>query len=107
MPETNTKTTIDYQVDEFTELVKKSLFPGKDAKIRFVVQEVGGDVMDQFPGTPQVTAIKIEFPKDTQMSFRDNLKKFNGSQANKLKPSEMGAKLHCAKFCQLAMINNA
>jgi hypothetical protein len=61
MPATKTTTTVEYPIDEFNALIKDKLFKGKDVTIYYVIQEVGGDYLDRYPGTKEVTKVKITY----------------------------------------------
>jgi hypothetical protein len=57
---TTTTTTIEYPVKEFIELLKEKAFPGKNVTVKFVIEEVGGDIMDRYPGHDEVTKVRIQ-----------------------------------------------
>ena len=62
---TTKTTTIEYSVEEFKALLKEKLsqdeeFRGKEMNIRFVIEEVGGDPLDRYPGWDEVTKVRIE-----------------------------------------------
>lgn len=63
MSQTNVKTTVEFPVDEFNELIAQRFpeFKGRSIHIDYVIEEVGGDVMDRFPGVDQVTRVKVSF----------------------------------------------
>ncbi len=61
MAQTKTTTTVEYPVEELKQLIASKLFPGKQVDIKFVIQEVGGDPLDRFPGHNEVTSVKITF----------------------------------------------
>lgn len=56
-----TTTVVDYPVDEFRSLLKEKIFDGKEIKIEFVIQEVGGDPLDRSPGHNEVTRVRVKF----------------------------------------------
>jgi hypothetical protein len=61
MAATKTTTVVDYPVDEFKSLLKEKIFEGKEVKVEFVIQEVGADPMDRFPGHNEVTRVRVSF----------------------------------------------
>ena len=47
-------------LDGIKELIASDMkLPVEAISIHYVIQEVGGDFMDRFPGTPTVTCIKV------------------------------------------------
>ncbi len=58
---TKTTTVVDYPVDDFKAIVADKIFEGRDVTIDFVIQEVGGDPMDRFPGHKTVTRVRVSF----------------------------------------------
>lgn len=61
MPSKNTKTTVEYPLAEFMGLLKEKLFGGLAFKVEFVIEEIGGDPMDRFPGRMEVTNVRFVF----------------------------------------------
>lgn len=61
MAEIKTTTTVEYSVEEMKQLIASKFFPGKQVDINFVIQEVGGDPLDRFPGHNEVTSVRISF----------------------------------------------
>ena len=61
MATTKTTTVVEYPVDEFRSLLKEKVFGGKEIAVDFVIQEVGGDPLDRFPGHDGVTRVRISF----------------------------------------------
>jgi hypothetical protein len=62
MATAKTTTTIEYPVDEFKSMVAKLMFNGKcNIKVEFVIQEVGGDPLDRFPGHDEVTKVRVSY----------------------------------------------
>lgn len=61
MATTKTTTVVEYPVDEFKSLLKERVFGGKEIAVEFVIQEVGGDPMDRFPGHDTVTRVRVSF----------------------------------------------
>lgn len=52
--------TLEYKPEEIQKLIAHDL--GVDQKhvdVKYVIQEVGADVLDRFPGTKQVTSIRV------------------------------------------------
>lgn len=60
MPSKDTKTTVEYPLDEFRELLKEKLFGGLAFKVEFVIEEVGGDRDDRY-GRMEVTKVRFVF----------------------------------------------
>ncbi len=58
---TKTTTVVDYSIDDFKAIVADKIFEGRDVTIDFVIQEVGGDPMDRFPGHKTVTRVRVSF----------------------------------------------
>ena len=61
MASTKTTTVVDYPVAEFESLLKEKIFKGQEIKVEFVIQEVGGDPLDRFPGHNAVTRVRVSF----------------------------------------------
>lgn len=61
MPKTTTSTTVEYTVDEFIALIREKIFDGKEIKLAFKIEEVGGDPLDLYPGTDTVTQVQVTF----------------------------------------------
>ena len=60
------KTTKQWNLDPLVvaELIAADLkLPPEEISVRFVIQEVGGDPMDHFPGTDEVTGIVVTHTK--------------------------------------------
>ena len=57
---TTTKTTNEYAIDDFSAKVLELLYPGKNAKIEYVISEVGTDYSDR-GGYKAVTAVRIVY----------------------------------------------
>lgn len=56
-----TTTTIDdIPIAEFSKMVLEKLHPGKNAKIEYIIREVGG-YDDRYRGTNTVTSVKIVY----------------------------------------------
>lgn len=67
MATTTKKTTVEYPVSEFIELLKDKFgMNNSDVSIRFIIQEVGGDYLDRYPGQPQVVAVQICYEERSQ-----------------------------------------
>lgn len=67
MATTTKKTTIEYPVSEFIKLLKDKFgISNCDASVKFIIQEVGGDYLDRWPGQPQVVAVQICYEEKSQ-----------------------------------------
>jgi hypothetical protein len=56
----STKKTFEISLDNAVEMFAEAIGTTKEkAKVEYVIREVGADLMDRFPGTKQVTAIRI------------------------------------------------
>ena len=67
MTTTTKKTTIEYPVSEFIELLMDQIgMNSSDVSVRFIIQEVGGDYLDRYPGQPQVVAVEICYEEKSQ-----------------------------------------
>lgn len=50
----------EYEPSEITTLIANALnVPAESIAVQFVIQEVGGDPMDRFPGRQQVTKVRV------------------------------------------------
>lgn len=58
--QSKTTTTVSYTVEEFNKIINE-VFDNRGVSVRYVIQEVGGDPLDRFPGTNQVTKIEITY----------------------------------------------
>jgi hypothetical protein len=57
-----TTTTVEYPVGEFKSMVAELMFAGKrNIKVEFLIQEVGGDPLDRFPGHNEVTKVRVSY----------------------------------------------
>ena len=57
---TAVNTTYEFTPDDMQELVAEKLsVPKESVNVQYVIQEVGGDFMDRYPGTPTVTKIRV------------------------------------------------
>jgi hypothetical protein len=62
MATSSTTTTVEYPVGEFKSMVAELMFAGKrNIKVEFVIQEVGGDPLDRFPGRDEVTKVRVSY----------------------------------------------
>lgn len=62
----NKKTTVTYEIkpEDIKRLIAQDLeVPESEISVDFVIQEVGGDPMDRFPGVKTVTKIRITHTK--------------------------------------------
>lgn len=56
--------TYEFGLDQMKELIAADLqVDSACVEVRYVIQEVGGDPMDRFPGTKQVTKIEVTVNK--------------------------------------------
>jgi len=56
-----TRTTVyEFTPDDLKELITNDLYEDvANVTVEYVIQEVGGDPMDRYPGTKQVTKIRV------------------------------------------------
>lgn len=61
MPVMKAKTaTYEFDLNEIKELIAADLdVPESAVSVEYVIQEVGGDPMDRYPGTKQVTKVRV------------------------------------------------
>lgn len=53
-------TTFSYNPDEIKKLIADDLdVDPEHIEVKYVIQEVGADVLDRFPGTKQVTSVRV------------------------------------------------
>jgi hypothetical protein len=64
MAKVKTTTTVEFPVGDFNRLLAEKLFPGKKIDVKFLIEEVGGDPMDRFPGCNEVTGVRITFDEN-------------------------------------------
>jgi hypothetical protein len=58
-------TTYEFSLTEMRELIAADLvLPKSQIEVEYVIQEVGGDPLDRFPGHKQVTGVRVTV-KDT------------------------------------------
>lgn len=53
--------TTEYPIDSFNKLIKDKLFAGKNARIDYVIREVGGDPFGRYRGNEEVVSVRIEY----------------------------------------------
>lgn len=55
-------TTYEFSLEDIKNLITESLSlkQGEKASVDFVIEEVGGDPLDRFPGTKQVTKVRVK-----------------------------------------------
>lgn len=54
------KTTYEFTLDDVKKLFSEALDVSVDRiKVRYIIEEVGGDPMDRFRGTDEVTRIEV------------------------------------------------
>lgn len=59
-----TVVTYDVTLEQMKNLIARDLnVSSDDITVNYVVEEIGGDFMDRFPGTKQVTKIKVTYKK--------------------------------------------
>ena len=67
MTTTTKKTTIEYPVNEFIELLKDKIgMNHAEVSVKFIIQEVGGDCLDRWPGQQQVVAVQISYEEKSK-----------------------------------------
>lgn len=56
----HSKRTFEYKPEEIKKLIASDLKVSPDCvEVDFIIQEVGGDPMDRFPGRDEVTKINV------------------------------------------------
>lgn len=52
--------TLEYKLEEIQKLIAHDMgVDPKHVEVKYVIQEVGADVLDRYPGTKQVTSIRV------------------------------------------------
>lgn len=64
MATTKTTTVVDYPISEFRALIREKIFEGREIQVDFIIQEVGGDPMDRYPGRDEVTRVRVSFSEN-------------------------------------------
>lgn len=63
---TDVLSSVTYEIapDAVKQLIAKDLIvPPETIDVHYVIQEVGGDPLDRYPGTPTVTKIRVTVKK--------------------------------------------
>lgn len=57
--------TYEFELTEVNELLSDAIGVNETERVsvQYVIEEIGGDYMDRFPGTPTVTKIKVTVSK--------------------------------------------
>lgn len=54
------ETTLEFTVEEINQIIAKHI--GVDSvRVRYVIEEVGGDYMGMYPGNDEVTKVKVSY----------------------------------------------
>jgi hypothetical protein len=58
--EVSDKRTVTLTADEVNKIILDHI-GAKDGNVNYVIEEVGGDPMDRFPGTDTVTKVRVTY----------------------------------------------
>lgn len=57
---TTIQTNLEFTVEEINQIIAKHI--GVDSvRVSYVIEEVGGDYMGMYPGTDEVTKVKVSY----------------------------------------------